>query len=435
MAEMDDEFTVPLSPKLVVMFVIHMSVMLLVLYYFYRYLAYLIIIMFGLASAAALMACLEPLVNRINIGTSKIPKALAVGCQTPIEWRQAALVVFSFGVALAWFLTRQNDIVGWALQDVLGIAFCINMLKSIHLPNLKLLCLLLSLLLVYDVFFVFITPIVRASRESVMVEVAKGGSLQEGLPMVVRFPRLVKGKYYACFKRKYSILGLGDILAPAYGVGMLLTFMALQLMRIAQPALLYLVPCTILPTVLTAWYKGHLFAIWNGLRLPPTKAAPAVEAAEDNPVLSDRKTPDNSETEQLIREEPADHSNVPRDKKTRRRKRSRRTSESGTKSAAGGGGGKEVVAAEGDDVRTARNALLLDAAERLMRPSPSALPLLPRTMSGGAEDCDGVRKRSPASILWEEPLVVGALGVQGGGQAAEQPDAPKGNAASPFSPA
>ncbi|XP_077511377.1 signal peptide peptidase-like 2B [Amblyomma americanum] len=461
MAEMDDEFTVPLSPKLVVMFVIHMSVMLLVLYYFYRYLAYLIIIMFGLASAAALMACLEPLVNRINIGTSKIPKALAVGCQTPIEWRQAALVVFSFGVALAWFLTRQNDIVGWALQDVLGIAFCINMLKSIHLPNLKLLCLLLSLLLVYDVFFVFITPIVRASRESVMVEVAKGGSLQEGLPMVVRFPRLVKGKYYACFKRKYSILGLGDILAPglllsychafdllslgrrfyfyisctSYGVGMLLTFMALQLMRIAQPALLYLVPCTILPTVLTAWYKGHLFAIWNGLRLPPTKAAPAVEAAEDNPVLPDRKTPDNSETEQLIREEPADHSNVPRDKKTRRRKRSRRTSESGTKSAAGGGGGKEVVAAEGDDVRTARNALLLDAAERLMRPSPSALPLLPRTMSGGAEDCDGVRKRSPASILWEEPLVVGALGVQGGGQAAEQPDAPKGNAASPFSPA
>ncbi|KAL1473458.1 hypothetical protein MTO96_038653 [Rhipicephalus appendiculatus] len=38
LVELEEEFTVPLSPKLVIMFVIHMSVMLLVLYYFYRYL-------------------------------------------------------------------------------------------------------------------------------------------------------------------------------------------------------------------------------------------------------------------------------------------------------------------------------------------------------------------------------------------------------------
>ncbi|KAH8042039.1 hypothetical protein HPB51_020152 [Rhipicephalus microplus] len=38
MVELEEEFTVPLSPKLVIMFVMHMSVMLLMLYYFYRYL-------------------------------------------------------------------------------------------------------------------------------------------------------------------------------------------------------------------------------------------------------------------------------------------------------------------------------------------------------------------------------------------------------------
>ncbi|KAL1427051.1 hypothetical protein MTO96_017794 [Rhipicephalus appendiculatus] len=314
----------PLSPKLVIMFVIHMSVMLLVLYYFYRYLVHLIVIMFALASAAALLSCLEPLVNRIDIGTSK----------RPWSGEKVALFVVSFGVAVGWLIVRNNDAVGWALQDILGIAFCINMLKSIHLPNLKLLALLLSLLLVYDVFFVFITPLLRVTRESVMVEVAKGGNLQESLPMVVRFPRLVKGKYHACFPRKFSMLGLGDILAPAYGVGMIVTFLALHLMHMAQPALLYLVPFTLVPTIVIAWYKGHLFAVWNGLRLPTAPQPVSAEAAEDDrspPKDEHDKTPNHSETEELIPEEPTDTTGRRR-RKSRHRKRSRRTSGSAAKS-------------------------------------------------------------------------------------------------------
>ncbi|XP_065286704.1 signal peptide peptidase-like 2A [Dermacentor albipictus] len=455
MGEMEEEFAVPLSPKVVIMFVIHMSVMLLVLYYFYRYLVHLIVIMFALAAAAALLACLEPLVNRINIGTSKVPKQLAFCCQAPMEIREVALMVVSFGVALAWLVLRHNEAVGWALQDMLGVAFCIHMLKSIHLPNLKLLVLLLSLLLVYDVFFVFITPFLRANRESVMVEVAKGGSLQESLPMVVRFPRLVKGKYHACFPRKYSMLGLGDILAPglllsychafdllslgkrfyfyissaAYGVGMVATFMALHLMHMAQPALLYLVPCTIVPTVVTAWYKGHLFAIWNGLRLP-TAPPPSTTGAPDNsrsPPKNERcRTPNQSETEELIPEEPTDQAGTGGGhKKSRRRKRSRRTSESATKSPPRGTA-KEVVPAEGDDA--AQDAELLVAVERLIMPSPSALPASP---PAGVEDAAGVRKRSPVATLhWEEPLFCAQ-----GGKTVQAADLPPKGTASPFPPA
>ncbi|XP_049520987.1 signal peptide peptidase-like 2A [Dermacentor silvarum] len=455
MGEMEEDFAVPLSPKLVIMFVIHMSVMLLVLYYFYRYLVHLIVIMFALASAAALLACLEPLVNRINIGTSKVPKQLAFCCQAPMEIREVVLMVVSFGVALAWLLLRHNDAVGWVLQDMLGIAFCINMLKSIHLPNLKMLALLLSLLLVYDVFFVFITPLLRANRESVMVEVAKGGNLQEALPMVVRFPRLVKGKYHACFPRKYSMLGLGDILAPglllsychafdllslgkrfyfyiscaAYGVGMVATFLALHLMHMAQPALLYLVPCTIVPTVVTAWYKGHLFAIWNGLRLPsapPLLATGAPENSRPPPTNERDRTPNHSETEELIPDEPTDQTGTGgRHKKSRRRKRSRRTSESATKSPAGGSA-KEVVAAEGDE--TTHDAELLVAVERLIMPSPSALPTSP---PNGVEDVAGVRKRSSAATLhWEEPFFCAQ-----GGKLVPVADLPPKATASPFPPA
>ncbi|XP_077511380.1 signal peptide peptidase-like 2A isoform X2 [Amblyomma americanum] len=288
--DMEEEFSVPISPKLVVMFVMHMSVMLLILYYFYRYLVHFIVVLFAMASAAALISCLEPLVNRINIGTSKVPKELAVCCQTRMEIRQVALLVFVLGVAIAWFLTRRNDSFGWILQDLLGIVFCVNMLKSFHLPNLK-------------------------NRESVMVEVAKGGSVKEVLPMVIKFPRIYRGVYYNCFQLKFSILGLGDILAPgllisychtfdllalgrrfyyyiacvSYGLGMVATFIALELMRSAQPALLYLVPFTLIPTLGTAWFKGHLFAIWNGVRLPESSSK--AEASSDPKTAAMQQSP------------------------------------------------------------------------------------------------------------------------------------------------
>ncbi|KAH8042043.1 hypothetical protein HPB51_020156 [Rhipicephalus microplus] len=69
------------------------------------------------------------------------------------------------------------------------------------------------------------------------------------------------------------------IACVSYGLGMVATFLALELMRNAQPALLYLVPFTIIPTITTAWSKGDLFAIWNGVkaRMPPMVASPRDE--------------------------------------------------------------------------------------------------------------------------------------------------------------
>ncbi|KAL1427052.1 hypothetical protein MTO96_017795 [Rhipicephalus appendiculatus] len=255
----------PLSPKLVVMFVMHMSVMLLMLYYFYRYLVYFIVVLFAFASTAALVSCLEPAVNRINMGKSKMPSKFPSCFQTPMEVRQVALLAFALSVGLAWFLLRRNDTYGWILQDMLGIAFC-------------LLSLLLSLLLIYDVFFVFVTPFLRANRESVMVEVAKGGSghgdAAHGLLLSYchAFDLLALGKRFYFY-----------IASASYGLGMVATFAALELMHNAQPALLYLVPFTIIPTVTTAWYKGHLFAIWNGVKLPESYSRHQTKDESGNP--------------------------------------------------------------------------------------------------------------------------------------------------------
>lgn len=51
---------------------------------------------------------------------------------------------------------------------------------------------------------------------------------------------------------------------PAYGIGLLVTFMALALMQRGQPALLYLVPCTLITSGALALWRGELGMFWTG---------------------------------------------------------------------------------------------------------------------------------------------------------------------------
>ena len=56
--------------------------------------------------------------------------------------------------------------------------------------------------------------------------------------------------------------GCGSV--AAYGVGLVVTFVALALMATGQPALLYLVPLTLLTTLFVALRRGELSHMWHG---------------------------------------------------------------------------------------------------------------------------------------------------------------------------
>lgn len=49
-----------------------------------------------------------------------------------------------------------------------------------------------------------------------------------------------------------------------YGIGLLITFVALALMQMGQPALLYLVPCTLLTSLAVALWRKELPLFWTG---------------------------------------------------------------------------------------------------------------------------------------------------------------------------
>lgn len=299
----EEESSLDVSPVLVTLFVICMGVMLLLLYFFFQYLVFFIIGMFALASVVSVIGVLEPLIYMVPIGTTRIPRNLCPCFYGPLEIRQLVLIIFAISVSVSWVVLRHHP-QSWILQDLLGVAFSINMLKTLRLPNLMICSVLLVLLFFYDIFFVFVTPFLTMKGESIMVEVAKGGNTQEQLPMVLRVPHFNNEALSVCFGQ-FSLLGFGDILVPGllvaychgfdllttrsrlyfisgtlfYGVGLVLTFVALYMMRTPQPALLYLVPATLLPTVCIAWCRGQLADIWHGVKPIPMVAQSNIQVA------------------------------------------------------------------------------------------------------------------------------------------------------------
>lgn len=280
--------SVEVTPLLVVVFVVLVCGTLLLLYYFYKYLVYVVIVGFALASCHGLFECLHPIVLWLPLGDCKVPPNRIPLLKGEPQIRTVLLIPFCMAIALWWGIER-NKSYAWVLQDILGISFCISLIRVIRMPSMKVCTLLLVLLLIYDAFFVYITPLFSAGK-SIMVEVATGGGSKELLPMVIKVPRLRKSVLSVCL-RPYSLLGFGDVLVPAlyisfchtfdimtntprkiyyvattiaYAVGLLITFVMLFVMEQGQPALVYLVPCTLITGFVIGWIRGDLKKLWTG---------------------------------------------------------------------------------------------------------------------------------------------------------------------------
>jgi len=203
-------------------------------------------------------------------------------------------------------------------MDALGMGLCVAFIALVRLPSLKVSTLLLVGLLVYDVFWVFFSSYIFSTN--VMVKVATRpadnpvgivakklhitGLMREApklsLPGKLVFPSMHNTGHF-------SMLGLGDIVMPGlllcfvlrydaykksqviqmadaglpppltfynkvtyfhcsligYFVGLLTATVSSEVFRAAQPALLYLVPFTLLPLLTMAYLKGDLRRMWQ----------------------------------------------------------------------------------------------------------------------------------------------------------------------------
>ena len=105
----------------------------------------------------------------------------------------------SFVTISIWFITR-----AWWLSNLMGICLAMAFLKIIQLNRFWPALLLLSLLFIYDIFWVFLSPYVFEKGESVMAVVAT----QYDFPNKLVMPALWNQN------SNCSMLGLGDIVIP-----------------------------------------------------------------------------------------------------------------------------------------------------------------------------------------------------------------------------
>jgi len=281
---------------------------LLLLYCLYDYLVYIMIGIFCIFGASAMATVIYNfiLVNfecteNVTCPTRDVRRwkfcdfIPQLFCRSGFPVAGVILAVFCLSLSVTWFIFRHSSW-AWILQDIIGFFFCIFTISELHLPNFKLLTLLLVGFCVYDVFMVYITPYLTPKGDSIMVSVATGGSHPEKLPFLFLVPHLAVSELHSVCNigLSYSMLGFGDIIIPgflggycayfdllnvhahyyywwtfifSYGFGLILTFVALILMATGQPALFFLVPSTVGSLLLCAYVRKETNFFWNGPKL------------------------------------------------------------------------------------------------------------------------------------------------------------------------
>eukprot|EP00979_Chaetoceros_neogracilis_P013727 scaffold4037_cov265-Chaetoceros_neogracile.AAC.9 len=247
-----------------------------------------------------------------------------------VSYVQIVAACASYGICTIWIyiaFTRNHPdsiLFFWLMQDIMGACMCIMFLSTIKLNSIKVAAVLLTAAFFYDIFFVFVTPYLTKEGKSIMVDVATSGgpptadpawcekypddvNCQGGdpLPMLFTIPRLFD------YSGGSSLLGLGDIVLPglllsfgarydaakrmigmassggrvvpqncqgqkkgyftalvvSYAIGLAMANVAVYVMKMGQPALLYLVPCCLGTMSCLGWMRGELRELWNTPRV------------------------------------------------------------------------------------------------------------------------------------------------------------------------
>ncbi|XP_077288225.1 signal peptide peptidase-like protein isoform X2 [Arctopsyche grandis] len=291
------------------------SVSLLVMFFFFDSMQMLFAICTAIIACVALAFLLTPLCQYICGGGTG---AARVSCGCCGRYSAAELTAFGLSLAIVtvWVLTGH-----WLLMDAMGMGLCVTFIAFVRLPSLKVSTLLLTGLLLYDVFWVFFSSYIFTTN--VMVKVATrpaenpvnvvarrlqlGGMGARGAEVVPKLSLPAKLVFPSMHHQgHFSMLGLGDIVMPGlllcfvlrydaykkaslvcetgsipgprsmssrltyfhcsllgYFLGLLTATVSSEIFKAAQPALLYLVPFTLLPLLTMAYVRGDLRRMWS----------------------------------------------------------------------------------------------------------------------------------------------------------------------------
>ncbi|CEF64623.1 Presenilin/signal peptide peptidase family and Peptidase A22B, signal peptide peptidase family-containing protein [Strongyloides ratti] len=214
-----------------------------------------------------------------------------------------------FAITVIWFFNKDNPY-SFLLLNFINLCISINLISLLETYRFIWIIVVMIGLLLYDFFMVFVTPYITPDGCSMMIKAATGKDCQSPeqkakmaydeweplpspeqnfihtsiAPMVFMFPRLADSML-SCLdlsielEYRPTILGMGDVVIPGiavafahhadkflfkqktyygtfsiigYSIGLVTTMFALEYMQMAQPALIYLVPFTLLAIIIPA---------------------------------------------------------------------------------------------------------------------------------------------------------------------------------------
>jgi signal peptide peptidase-like protein 2B len=257
------------------------SCFLLFLFFFMQYMIYFIIFAFCLGGASCIAQFGSICLIHQYPGLKN--KAVSVPVCGPVLHAEIIAGIPALILVTTWVCLR-NTPYAWPFQDAIGAGFLCWLQRTLRLPNIRVASILLSAMFCFDIFWVFISPLIF--QQSVMVTVATGANTGEHVPMLLRIPAW--GDPFG----KERMLGFGDIALPGllvsflrrhdlmskrtpfagyfgpalvgYFVGLCVTIAALTIMQMGQPALLYLVPGTLGTTLVLGATRCELQSLWDG---------------------------------------------------------------------------------------------------------------------------------------------------------------------------
>ncbi len=302
----EEEANLEIKQSTVVAFVIAASMSLSLFYFGFKYFPsvtfqFLVLVYCASSILPVASICIHPLLTKIFASCASLKKIINDRSIMYIA------IFLAFVQSVFFFLCRKRAY-SWIPQNIIGMCMCCQILRLARFPNLNVISLLLVLTFFYDIFFVFISPYFYG--KSVMLTVATAGGADDavgdlncqafciyhpqsekckrspGLPMLLRIPRFLD------WRGGSSMLGLGDIVIPGvllayllqfdvvhyrkrtcctyytiacigYAVGLQLANLSVIIFDVGQPALLYIVPCTLGVVLLVSKCRGELMLLWN----------------------------------------------------------------------------------------------------------------------------------------------------------------------------
>jgi hypothetical protein len=284
--DLDEDDGQEMKLSMALTFIVSASLGLVFLFYFVATLSKVMLVGISIVSCLAFIFLIEPYLEKM-LPETLLRQEMSLPVVGAVNWLTLIEMPLGVGVVIVWLLARdtQQEVTfpwtmlppAWFMNDVLAFAICVLMISSVRIKDMKVASVLLCGILCYDVFWVYLSPYVFG--KNVMVTVA--GKIDLPIKIVVPY---FKGE-------GQSMIGLGDMVLPGlltgfllrfdrgrndvsdmyfttcmvgYAMGLALCLLVLITFHAAQPAMLYLSPCTLLCVYGQASRRKEIGMLWRG---------------------------------------------------------------------------------------------------------------------------------------------------------------------------